>query len=395
MRILLATSTFKADLQEAISKNLVELAGALAREHDVTLAVPGPLPESRQSFRLVSFSPKQVYGSTASHAKNIDAMKTYLLAQANEDFDVVHLHLGFTLELFLLRDVPAAMTQPVIATVWQPFLERRETGSLLLSLRFDLVAGLSHHLVFNTSLLKPLYRTGIRAFSRVIVASRHQEQQLLPLAAEGSVARIANGLVTPPSGEDVRAIGPGPFRLLYIGHLTAAKGVSDIVRCMAALKDRLDFTVTFAVSDRGSKEALEKRLRRYGVADAAVIKGKVDVHDEMTRHDLFLIPYTSSVGLSYFPNVILESMSCGLPIVTSHIPVTEELLQEKDLGALVPWNSPRLMADAVVSLLQNTERLNRMRAAQRQEFEECYTLEKWVSNTMREYENVCIRKERG
>jgi glycosyltransferase involved in cell wall biosynthesis len=63
---------------------------------------------------------------------------------------------------------------------------------------------------------------------------------------------------------------------------------------------------------------------------------------------MFVLPSASGEGL---PLVLLEAMSCGLPVIATTVGGTPEIVQHNKTGILIPPIDPQAIADSIVRLL--------------------------------------------
>ena len=66
------------------------------------------------------------------------------------------------------------------------------------------------------------------------------------------------------------------------------------------------------------------------------------------------------------PNVLLESMAMGVPVVATHISAIPELVETEKTGLLVAPGQPRQLAQAMLRMLTDTEFRSRVIPAARQ-----------------------------
>ena len=76
----------------------------------------------------------------------------------------------------------------------------------------------------------------------------------------------------------------------------------------------------------------------------------------MNASDIFVL-CTKYEGLSI---AVLEAMVMSLPVVGTDVPGMDELIEHGETGLLIPENDPTACADAICSLLESPERLQRM-----------------------------------
>ena len=90
--------------------------------------------------------------------------------------------------------------------------------------------------------------------------------------------------------------------------------------------------------------------------------------------DLFVLPSESEAS----PNVILEAMAAGLPVVASRVGGIPELVADGVTGHLVPPADPDALAAALLDLLDQPERGAAFGKAGRARIEQRYSFERMV-----------------
>jgi len=142
--------------------------------------------------------------------------------------------------------------------------------------------------------------------------------------------------------------GKGPL-IGYVGNLAAEKGADVLVEAMGALARR-GRAADLAVIGAGALEpALRARVAALGIEGRVRFLGR-RVHDEVPRwisaSDVLCLP-SRREGC---PNVVLEALASGRPVVASAVGGVPELLRT-DNGILVPPERPDALADALCRAL--------------------------------------------
>ena len=102
---------------------------------------------------------------------------------------------------------------------------------------------------------------------------------------------------------------------------------------------------------------LEGKLRRMAEESPYSVRiwlmsGQADVASVLRRADVFVL---SSLRESQ-PNVVLEAMASGLPVVATDVGGLRRLVEPEKTGLLVPPASPPALAGALRRLLADPER---------------------------------------
>lgn len=165
--------------------------------------------------------------------------------------------------------------------------------------------------------------------------------------------------------------------LLSAGRFTRQKGFDVLVAASAILRrERDDFAVLIA-----GQGPLEADLRRW-VADAGL---EDTVHLIGFQSDL--APLLAGVDLTVLasryegmPNVVMEAMALGRPVVATAVDGTPELVEDGISGLLVPPEDPAALATAVGDLLDHPERAAALGRAARERIARHFTRNAMLDN---------------
>lgn len=145
------------------------------------------------------------------------------------------------------------------------------------------------------------------------------------------------------------------FHLLYMGHITKAKGIFDLVEMLAEHKDEY---LGRLILDIGGGMYEEEKLKRF-ISDNKMEdilrfhgwlsgEGKTDIFN---LADAYILPsYTEGVPIS-----ILEAESYGLPVLSTTVGGIPEIVADRENGLLFEPGNKQRMKIAIDALMQDKE----------------------------------------
>lgn len=145
--------------------------------------------------------------------------------------------------------------------------------------------------------------------------------------------------------------------LLFVGRLRYYKGLDDLLRAMALLRDsREHLTATLLICGSGPMESAWRALaHELGIAENVHFLG--DVPDEALpalyhAADLYVLPANSRAEA--FGVALLEAMAAGLPVISTEVSTgTSYVNIHGETGLIVPPRDPERLAQAIATLLND------------------------------------------
>ncbi len=142
----------------------------------------------------------------------------------------------------------------------------------------------------------------------------------------------------------------------------------------------------------GFKMTVSALVDQLGIRDRCVFAGnRTDVERFYCACDCTVLP-------SLFegtPNVVLESMSCGIPVVATDVSDNSYVVRDGETGFIVPVNDSVLMARRIVTLLQSPGACREMGSRAREWVLREFSVEALAVKTGRVYDEAIAQKHRG
>jgi glycosyltransferase involved in cell wall biosynthesis len=193
------------------------------------------------------------------------------------------------------------------------------------------------------------------------------------------------------TGIDAETWSPGPGRLprkfripagapvvSIIGALRATKGHALAIAAWHSVLSRLPEARLLIVGDGPERATLRRQIRRAGLHHRVVFAGRID--DEWERVD---IVRASDIALlpSYgeaLPMALIEASACARPVVATDVGGIREVISDGLSGILIPPGEIGAIADAVIALLQDSERRAQMGQTGRMLVQERFNMYGWA-----------------
>lgn len=156
--------------------------------------------------------------------------------------------------------------------------------------------------------------------------------------------------------------------ILSVARLVEKKGLSDLVDAAAILRQRGRRFRVEIIGDGPLRQALEAQVAGLDLNNLVRLLGPLS--HEATRlvyHQaaIFALPciIAANGDRDGIPNVLLEAMASGVPVVSTAVSGIPELIESEREGLLIPPNRPDLLAEAVDRLLASRESAERFARA--------------------------------
>lgn len=229
------------------------------------------------------------------------------------------------------------------SNVYSYFAARRIGVPVVLSLRNDRlrVRGLKARVL----------RYALRRAERVVVNSRSGERYLtaeIGLPA-GKVILVRNVVVSRPA-RDAKASGTAPPEIGFVGRLVPQKRVELLVDAFELLRRRHPDARLIIVGEGENRGRLEAQVRQKALDEATEFTGAIEnVADKMARFSCLVLPSVHEGQ----PNVVLEALSLGVPVVTSPVGDLQDVVFEGRTGLMFHEPTAEALANAIDRLLRD------------------------------------------
>jgi glycosyltransferase involved in cell wall biosynthesis len=223
-------------------------------------------------------------------------------------------------------------------------------------------------------------RFHLRWMDQVVCVSEAQARKARRTGVRRDRVRVIYNSVDPERFYDIDAIyrvkllrcfKSAPTRIVgAAGRLSPEKGFDVLIEAARSVVKK-DPSVGFVVfGDGACRDKLVRQIKAAGLAGRFALGGfRADLDRFLPFFDLLALPsYTEGM-----PNVVLEAFAAGVPVVSTAVGGTPEVVEDGVSGFLVPAGDADALAGRIGDALQSEDRLRDMGMQGRQRVHDHFT----------------------
>ena len=203
----------------------------------------------------------------------------------------------------------------------------------------------------------------LRGAAAIVSLSRQMTDVAVELGADpGRIFSSPNGVDKDlfkfrdkPWARQQVGMPPGGKVVAAIAHLKQTKGHDDLLKALVKLPKDTKLVIVGGSPDGGGyRRRLQETIERSGLADRVVLAGRQH-HD---RVPLYLNAADVSVLASHregCPNVVLESLACGTPVVASDVGSVREMFSSRADVRIFPPGDIDALSDGIAAFLADAQ----------------------------------------
>ena len=217
-------------------------------------------------------------------------------------------------------------------------------------------------------------RRKLHAARFAVTCTQANVEHLKRIAPDAEVHLVYHGLNADFArllGDGLRpAAANGRLRVLGVGRLVAKKGFDILVEACAELRRRdVPFEALIVGQDDKHAHVIHERIAALQLADRVALPGpmgQAELLDEYRRAGVLAMPCrVLENDRDGIPNVLVEAMAAGAPVVATGVSGIPELVEHEVNGLLVEPDDPQALADALIRLHEDRELAARVAEAGR------------------------------
>ncbi len=201
-------------------------------------------------------------------------------------------------------------------------------------------------------------------------------EQVLTAQSPACIHHIYHGLELSrwPWQERQFAWAGKAVHVLTVGRLVEKKGTIYLLQAVRQLREQGTPVCLTVVGEGPYRGELEAYIRQHQLGEAVRLRGALPQEEVKALYqaaDLFVLPclVAADGDRDGLPNVLLEALAVGLPVVSTPVSAVPELIHHRETGLLIPPKSPEDIAAALRLLISDPQLCRHLSRAGRRKLE--------------------------
>jgi glycosyltransferase involved in cell wall biosynthesis len=219
--------------------------------------------------------------------------------------------------------------------------------------------------------------------SRIVLVPAGVDTSRFHTGVTGKAVRDELGLLPAPAG---RVVG-------LVANIRGSKGHEYFLEAARQVLGVLPDARFLIVGDGVGFEDVRRRVQALGLDGPVIMTGfRRDIPEVMAALDVLVLPSTRSEATS---QVIPQALAVGTPVVATSAGGASEIVRDGETGRLVPPADVPALAAAIVDLLRDRERAQRLAQAGQREVLARYTVDVMMARTTQVYTQLLDGRRHG
>ncbi len=140
--------------------------------------------------------------------------------------------------------------------------------------------------------------------------------------------------------------------VLFVGNLREVKGVRYLIAAFDEInRSEKSNALLFLVGEGELREEIENKISKLNLTSNIKLVGEIS-HEKiplwMNASDILCLPSLSEG----YPNVVLEALCCGKPVVATSVGAIPEIVNSEENGFLIPSGDSQALSNALLKALK-------------------------------------------
>lgn len=195
----------------------------------------------------------------------------------------------------------------------------------------------------------------------------------------------------------VRNLSPDQKTILFIGSVSALKGVEELIAAFETVSESFD-NVQLLIVGVGDHSYIEQKIKpmiqKISGKDKITLLGYKtipEIASILSKTDILVLPSYSDTS----PNVIGEAMAAGVPVIGTNVGGIPFMLKNGETGLIVPVRDSKALSESICVLLKNKEASEMMSRHAKEESLKRFSETAFTDKIITIYRNILNAERKG
>ncbi|MBC8402643.1 MAG: glycosyltransferase family 4 protein [Candidatus Marinimicrobia bacterium] len=264
--------------------------------------------------------------------------------------------------------------------------------------RFIIVARAGLPSIRNTRRHRHIYKlmfdgiiTNTKAIKRKYLSYGWMEDDIIRVIQNGIEINVSNDFDFNSIRQKYNLPKQRPVVGIF-GRLEPQKQINLFLDVAQSIRNEYLEAIFLIVGDGSLKDKINRYACDLGIDDSVIIMGHQNNLDALYTYCDIVLLTSASEGV---PNVLIEAMLFGRPIVAFDVGGVQELIQSGKTGVVVPPNDVQSMTKETLRLLKSDEIRESLGRAAKRHIKENYSIDKMATSIEYYLRELIDRKSNG
>jgi len=228
----------------------------------------------------------------------------------------------------------------------------------------------------NIEFLKKLFRDNLQRADKILVLSKDFKDALVGLGLDEEKIEVTSTMVESEKYDPGEKNFSSPYNVLFCSRMSKAKGPFELIDAIPKVLDEFPKTNFIFMGNGPCLEDSKSKARRMDIEDNVLFTGYKTGDEKIKwykKSDLFVFP-SHTEG---FPNVYLEALAAGLPVVATPVGAMKHTLKDGKNGYKLESTPtiPEEIAEKIIKLLRDPVKMKKISQNNLKKAKEKYDVE--------------------
>jgi len=241
----------------------------------------------------------------------------------------------------------------------------------------------------ESKFLKKLFTNNIQKSDKILVLSKGFKKSLVELGIDEKKICLTSMMIESKKYEPDEKEFREPYNVLFCSKVSKGKGPFELLDSVPKVLDEFPKTKFIFMGDGPCLDDVKNNASEMGIENNVIFTGYKTGYDKIKwykKSDLFVFPsYTEG-----FPNVYLEALAAGLPVIATPVGALKYALKDGKNGYKLSSApaKPEEITDKIINLLGSPNRMKEISRRNLEEAKDKYDVEAVTEQIESIYEEV-------